>query len=79
MFFKRKNKSVSIDFSNIYIKEFVSTKTFFKAVLYGNVNIKPKLRTDLMFIHTDTETLIYAYTTDFDINSFLKRIKKILK
>jgi len=76
---RRKNKSVEIDFRNVFIKEFESRKYYYKVIFFCNINIKKKFRKDLLFYETDKTTVVYGFTDDFKIETFIKRINKILK
>ena len=77
--FRRKNKSVEVDFRNVFIKEFESRRYYYKVVFWGNIYIKEKFRKDLLFYKTDKTTVVYGFTDDFKIETFIKRINKILK
>ncbi|MCF6365259.1 MAG: hypothetical protein L3J35_03560 [Bacteroidales bacterium] len=76
--FKR-NKSVTIDLTNVFIKEFESRRSFFKVIFFGNIKIKNKLKKNLLIKLTETETVIYGFADAFTIESFINVVNKILK
>ncbi|MCF6184305.1 MAG: hypothetical protein L3J56_06710 [Bacteroidales bacterium] len=75
----RRNKSVTIDFTNVFIREFESRRYFFKVIILGKIKIKKRLKKNLLVRFEERETVLYGFTDDFTIETFIKRINKILK